>query len=71
MAPFLTSVIDCSIIVPPARNLRFESLDPSPCPAFSQTFSVNSSEANRRETASLLRPDHVTLNALAARNNEA
>lgn len=34
MAPFLTSVIDCSIIVLPARNLRFESLDPSPCPTF-------------------------------------
>ena len=29
MAPFLTSVIGCGIIVLPARSLRFESLDPS------------------------------------------
>ena len=38
-----------------------QSTLPKPCTAFSQSLSVNS----------LLRQDHVTRNALAARNNEA
>ena len=38
-----------------------QSTLPGACPGFSQSLSVNS----------LLRLDHVTRNALAARNNEA
>ena len=48
---------------------------PSPCKAFSQALSVNSLRRRIRGERvghpSLLRLDHVTRDALAARNNEA